>query len=153
MNFQHDYLVGRVYIKNFKVEKGTKATDWSPAPEDISSRLTKITSTGIYTGTISVGQINIDNTLVVGGSTYNGSISVRDALNNTMVTLNRNGITAIGGSIGGWVISSNQISKNSVVFGADGTISNAGKSMMVQVMLPMEMLYGLHRVLLPLQEQ
>ena len=36
LNFRHDYVTsGSVQIKMLKVEKGNKATDWSPAPEDI----------------------------------------------------------------------------------------------------------------------
>ncbi|KAA6302878.1 MAG: hypothetical protein EZS26_001048 [Candidatus Ordinivivax streblomastigis] len=126
LNVRHDYLSGIVSLRNLKVEKN-KETGWSPAPEDIGNRLTKITSTGIYTGTITANQINIDSTLVVGGSTYNGSISVRDASNSVKATLDRTGITAVGGTIGGWTIASNQISKNSVVLSADGSITNGNK--------------------------
>lgn len=72
-------------------------------------KLTKITATGIYTGTISAGQISVDTALVVGGKTYNGSISVRDASDNVKVTLDRSGITAVGGRIGGWIINEETI--------------------------------------------
>lgn len=34
-SIRHDYLTGTVAIKNFMVEKSTKPSDWSPAPEDI----------------------------------------------------------------------------------------------------------------------
>ncbi|NDV80050.1 hypothetical protein [Dysgonomonas sp. 511] len=88
---------------------------------------TTIDANGIYTGTIKANQVMVDSALVVGGSTYNGSISVRDASNVVKVTLNRSGITAVGGTIGGWAIASNQISKNSVILGSDGTISNGTK--------------------------
>lgn len=88
---------------------------------------TTIDANGIYTGTIQAGQVLVDSALVVGGSTYNGSISVRDASNVVKVTLDRTGITAVGGTIGGWVISPNQISGNSVALGSDGTISNGTK--------------------------
>lgn len=124
---RHDYLTGKAYIRNLKVEKGSKPTDWTPAPEDAACRLTQITSDGIYTGTITASQIHIDSALVVGGSTYNGSISVRDASNAVKVTLNRSGITAVGGTIGGWTIASTQISKNGIILGADGSITNGGK--------------------------
>ncbi|MEG2856966.1 MAG: hypothetical protein RR924_14500, partial [Bacteroides sp.] len=30
-----------ITIRNFKVEKGTKATDWTPAPEDVQSQITE----------------------------------------------------------------------------------------------------------------
>lgn len=72
-------------------------------------KLTKITATGIYTGTVTAGQINVDTALVVGGKTYNGSISVRDASDNVKVTLDRSGIVAVGGRIGGWIINDETI--------------------------------------------
>ena len=38
VNIRHDYVQsGSVQWKMFKVEKGTKATDWTPAPEDVVS--------------------------------------------------------------------------------------------------------------------
>lgn len=71
------------WFKDFKVEEGTKPTDWSPAPEDTEAgiqevldktetlvgalggtsfpKLTKITSTGIYTGTIEANQIKANS--------------------------------------------------------------------------------------------
>lgn len=72
--------------------------------------LTYISSTGIYTGTIRANQIQVDSALVVGGSAYAGSISVRDAGNSVKVTLDRTGITAVGGKIGGWTIDSSSVS-------------------------------------------
>ncbi|MDR1504010.1 MAG: gp58-like family protein, partial [Prevotella sp.] len=88
---------------------------------------TTIDANGIYTGTVKANQVLVDSALVVGGSAYNGSVSVRDAANTVKVTLDRNGITAVGGTIGSWIIASTQISKNSVILGADGTISNGTK--------------------------
>lgn len=88
---------------------------------------TTIDINGIYTGNIRAYQISVDSALVVGGSTYNGSLSVRDASNAVKVTLDRNGINAVGGWIGGWVISSSQISKNGIILGADGSITNGTK--------------------------
>lgn len=89
--------------------------------------MTTIDANGIYTGTVRAGQILVDSALVVGGSTYNGSVSVRDASNVVKVTLDRTGITAVGGTIGGWVIASSQISKNGIILGADGSITNGTK--------------------------
>ncbi|EOU2113585.1 hypothetical protein C0L76_07020, partial [Clostridium perfringens] len=38
VNLRHDYILsGSVCWKMFKVEKGNKATDWTPAPEDTNS--------------------------------------------------------------------------------------------------------------------
>ena len=46
-------------------------------------------------------RLSWDSALTVGGSSYNGSISVKDANNSVKVTLDRNGITAVSGKIGG----------------------------------------------------
>lgn len=70
---------------------------------------TTIDANGIYTGTVRANQMLIDSALVVGGSSYNGSISVRDSGNNVMATLDRSGITAVAGKIGGWNINSGSI--------------------------------------------
>lgn len=58
-------FTGMLYFKNFKLEKGNKATDWSPAPEDISveniytSGTTTINGGLITTGTITADKINV----------------------------------------------------------------------------------------------
>lgn len=70
---------------------------------------TTIDANGIYTGTVCANQMLIDSALIVGGSSYNGSISVRDANNNIKVTLDRSGITAIAGCIGGWNLNGNSL--------------------------------------------
>lgn len=87
---------------------------------------TYIDGNGIYTGTLSVGQIRVDTTLVVGGSSYNGSVSVRDASNNVKVTLNRSGIIAIAGKIGGWNIDSGSLYASSPDSGHRVYIRNNG---------------------------
>lgn len=89
--------------------------------------LTYIGSTGIYTGTIRANQVQVDSALVVGGSTYNGSISVRDASNNVKVTLNRSGITAVGGTIGGWSLTASQIYSGPVALSSGGSITNSSR--------------------------
>lgn len=43
---------GLVYIKNFKVEKGNKATDWTPAPEDIDEEFKKYSTTEVMNSSI-----------------------------------------------------------------------------------------------------
>ena len=86
--------------------------------------LTYIGSTGIYTGTIRANQIQVDSALVVGGSTYNGSISVRNASNAVKVTLDRTGITAVGGRIGGWNLTSSSLYAGSVYLSSAGNIYN-----------------------------
>lgn len=97
-------------------------------------KLTRISATGIYTGTIGAGQIQVDTALVVGGSSYNGSISVRDAGDNTKVTLDRTGITAVAGTIGGWALGTSALSAaapssgHRIVLSASGYMYNANPS-------------------------
>lgn len=89
---------------------------------------TTIDSNGIYTGTVRANQVIVDSALVVGGSSYNGSISVRDAGNNVKVTLDRTGITAVGGKIGGWILGASALTASApasghrIVMGASGYI-------------------------------
>lgn len=87
---------------------------------------TTIDANGIYTGTVRAGQVLIDSALVVGGSSYNGSISVRDAGNNVMATLDRTGITAVAGKIGGWNINSGSIYASSPAGGHRVYITSSG---------------------------
>lgn len=50
VNLRHDYVQsGTVQWKMFKVEKGNRHSEWSPAPEDTSAAITKVeqTATGI----------------------------------------------------------------------------------------------------------
>ncbi|MBP3576379.1 MAG: hypothetical protein J6J55_07785, partial [Paludibacteraceae bacterium] len=74
---------------------------------------TTIDANGVYTGTVKANQVIVDSALVVGGSTYNGSISVRDANNSVKVTLDRTGITAVAGKIGGWALGSSALTASS----------------------------------------
>lgn len=89
---------------------------------------TTIDANGIYTGTVRANQVIVDSALVVGGSSYNGSISVRDAGNNVKVTLDRTGITAVGGNIGGWILGTSALTASApasghrIVMGASGYI-------------------------------
>ncbi|HAT4354509.1 TPA: hypothetical protein I9140_001014 [Clostridium perfringens] len=61
VNLRHDYILsGSVCWKMFKVEKGNKATDWTPAPEDINSLIVdniKVVDTKISDVSSSVTQL------------------------------------------------------------------------------------------------
>ena len=89
---------------------------------------TTIDANGIYTGSVRANQVIVDSALVVGGSSYNGSISVRDSGNNVKVTLDRTGITAVGGKIGGWILGASALTASApasghrIVMGASGYI-------------------------------
>lgn len=87
---------------------------------------TTIDANGVYTGTVKANQVIVDSALVVGGSTYNGSISVRDASNNVKVTLDRTGITATAGKIGGWNIGSSALTASAPSSGHRIMMSSSG---------------------------
>lgn len=81
-NIEYGYLYfwlissGEVSLKNIKVEKGNKATDWTPAPEDIQSQIdaesAKVINlenkTDFLTGTTIEGNAIATGTLLVGNS-------------------------------------------------------------------------------------
>lgn len=87
---------------------------------------TTIDANGLYTGTVKAGQIIVDSALVVGGSSYNGSISVRDAGNSVKVTLDRTGITAVAGKVGGWAIGTSSLTASAPSSGHRIVISASG---------------------------
>lgn len=88
--------------------------------------VTTIDADGIYTGTVRANQVLVDSALVVGGSSYNGSISVRDANNVVKVTLDRTGITAVGGKVGGFVLTDHDLHSINVTAGHTIGIQNNG---------------------------
>lgn len=87
---------------------------------------TTIDANGVYTSTVKANQVIVDSALVVGGSTYNGSISVRDANNSVKVTLDRTGITAVAGKIGGWAIGSSALTASAPSSGHRIMMSSSG---------------------------
>ena len=87
---------------------------------------TTIDANGVYTGTVKANQVIIDSALVVGGSSYNGSISVRDASNSVKVTLDRTGITATAGKIGGWTLGSSSMTASSPSSGHRIVMTSSG---------------------------
>ena len=87
---------------------------------------TTIDANGVYTGTVKANQVIIDSALVVGGSSYNGSVSVRDANNSVKVTLDRTGITAVAGKIGGWTIGSSSLTASAPSSGHRIVMTSSG---------------------------
>lgn len=94
---RHDYVKsGSVQWKLYKVEKGTKATDWTPAQEDIESSISsvrEITESNSTTIGVMQGQITtaINNTQIVkDGQTvllkddYNRTVTKVDSINSTI---------------------------------------------------------------------
>lgn len=78
-NYQSD-----LYVRNFKLEKGNKATDWTPAPEDYlpqaslvsnwTTNTTWIDGGKIYTGSITADKIDV-NSIFAKDITATGTIT------------------------------------------------------------------------------
>lgn len=114
------------WFKDFKVEEGTKATDWSAAPEDTENsirtvldkangvvaalggssfpKVTKITSSGIYTGTVEAAQIRANSITA-------GQINVANIQGAVVTAAVVNGLncTFIKGSIGGFTMTAERL--------------------------------------------
>ena len=86
---------GNIYLDWFKVEKGNKATDWTPAPEDTQSQIDNITEiTTSHTTSISTmqGQISSlisEDTTIKGNydvllSRYNATVETVDSMKTTI---------------------------------------------------------------------
>ena len=101
-------FIGDVYFYDLKLEKGNKATDWSPAPEDISvdniykENTTLIDGGKIYTGTVTADKITANSlsaisanlgTVKIGGSgNGNGTLEVYDANNKLLIKGDNTGL-------------------------------------------------------------
>lgn len=65
-----------VYYKEAKVEKGNKATDWTPAPEDINAEIgTKANKTDVYTKSEVYTKSQTDSAINVAKDSINLSVS------------------------------------------------------------------------------
>ena len=125
---------GTSKITWIKLERGSKATDWTLAPEDVDSaindldasynqqkvfnRLTNNGQTqGIY---LQDGKVYINATYIHGGtlklggaSNGNGLLEVYNASNSLVARLNNAGLYAIAGTVGGWTIASTYLKSRS----------------------------------------
>lgn len=105
VNLRHDYILsGSVCWKMFKVEKGNKATDWTPAPEDINSLIVdniKVVDTKISGVSSSVTQIRDSVTTQINSinsktqsieTTLNGKVTKQEVteVNNRVATIKAN---------------------------------------------------------------
>ena len=134
VNIRHDYVQsGSIQFKMFKVEKGNKATDWSPAPEDVDNRLTsaeqKITPEAILnsvnTQISAGGAINTVSTILdkTGFTVKNGALKVQNNAGLTVLSGDTNGNlwiqnnVTVGGNTNGSLLINN--SSGSTVFSAN----------------------------------
>lgn len=60
---------GNYSVKNMKVEKGNKATDWSPAPEDVDSAIGEKVSTTVYNKKIGEVETALGKVTIKAGET------------------------------------------------------------------------------------
>lgn len=96
------YTNQNITVSELKLEAGSIATSYIPAPEDILPSYitsTKITSTTIESPTITGNSVNA-GTMTVGGA-VNGSITVKDASGVTVATLDNTGLNVTKGTISG----------------------------------------------------
>lgn len=75
----------KVLFRNIKLEKGNKATDWSPAPEDIQSQIDE-TTTRISTAETSITQLSTDITLKASKTSLDTTNTNIDGLTTRMST-------------------------------------------------------------------
>lgn len=68
MRVRTDNVSGTITVSNMKLEKGNKATDWSPAPEDVEADATKKANEAAKTATNYMKFLNYDG-LIIGDMT------------------------------------------------------------------------------------
>lgn len=162
------YAVGDyIEARNLKLEKGTKVTDWTPAPEDLENAITTSQETAdgkntvyyqnsaptnqtfkvndiwfdtddenkmyhwngsawtaapfgnaafsnidagkVTTGTMSASRIKGDILTLGGANNVDGMLKVYDANGTLVGSFTREGLMAIAGTIGGWIINSSEL--------------------------------------------
>ena len=91
MRVRTDYVSGTITVSNMKLEKGNKATDWSPAPEDVEADATKKANEAAKTATNYMKFQN--NGLVIGNMTA-GTLGKNVLIDNDSVDI-RNGNTVL----------------------------------------------------------
>lgn len=151
LSFRHDYVAsGSVQIKMLKVEKSNKATDWSPAPEDIeqtaksytdqkADEITQVVSKKVGTDEIIskinqtaekitidasklnlTGYVTIENLKGSGTTEINGANIITGSIDADK--LNVTDLSALNASIGGFRITEDGLYSGSLL---DGINRNA----------------------------
>lgn len=108
--FYPNFAVGDIfYIKDFKIEEGDKATDWTPAPEDIDSSIStvdgKITTTSNKVATIEINLGSITQRVSSTESTVNATSNKVAAIETNLssitsrVSSTESTVTTINGNV------------------------------------------------------
>ena len=100
----HGSINNDLYFRNFKLEKGNKATDWSPAPEDIDDSIDSVQSSANQAQTIANNAQTIAET----------ASSKIEILSNTISNLitDENGGSLMTQGPNGWTFNMSSISSN-----------------------------------------
>ena len=106
-NLHFNFPTGSIQVEYIKIEKGYNATDWTPALEDVDSKLTRIGPDGIYTGKIKAENIDGD---ILSGKTINAI----NTSNRTILQLHGRDGTLTGFDDAGVIQS--QLSRGSLTF-------------------------------------
>ena len=89
-----------VYYDNIKLEKGSKATDWTPAPEDIDSSITSLEGT---TTTLSNQYTSLNQTLSSLTATVNANTTaITQKADGRTVTTLQNNLTSLEANLNGF---------------------------------------------------
>ncbi len=112
-NNEHFAVGDFIELANIKIEKGNKATDWTPAPEDIQM-ITDINDV------IADWCYNNDTTYINGGKIYTGTISAEK--------ISVSDLKAFGATIGGIQITDNSIKSSNGKFSvtSSGVLTASG---------------------------
>lgn len=114
LSFSVNNINATYYIAAVKLEKGNKATDWSPAPEDVDSSISAVDS---KITTVSNQYTTLNQTVNSISATVNSHTSqiATKADNNTVTTLN-NKVTSLTADLNGFktTVSNTYATKNSL---------------------------------------
>lgn len=128
LSFSVNNINATYYIAAVKLEKGNKATDWSPAPEDVDSSISAVDN---KVTTVSNQYTTLNQTVNSVSATVNSHTSqiATKADNSTITTIN-NKVTALTSDLSGFktTVSNTYATKNSLSNYATTTAMNSAIS-------------------------
>lgn len=105
---------GNVHINWYKVEKGNKATDWSPAPEDVDSSISAVNN---KVTTVSNQYTTLNQTVnSISGTVNSHTSQIATKADNSTVTTINNKVTSLTADLNGFktTVSNTYATKNSL---------------------------------------